>query len=71
MNRCVETGDTIGESDSARGYYRTKDTILDIYDAMQRVIATGEPYQTRLDSPHALRKDGNSTRSSYFCLLIG
>jgi len=30
-------------------FNRIKDTVLDIYDAMQRAIATGEPYQTRLD----------------------
>ncbi len=31
--------------------YRTKLAILEFYDAMQRSIETGEPYQTRLD-PH-------------------
>jgi hypothetical protein len=35
------------------GTYRTKDTILSIYDAMQRAIDTGEPYQTLLDPPPA------------------
>jgi hypothetical protein len=33
--------------------YRTKDTILEIYDAMQTAMATGKPYQTRLDPPPA------------------
>ncbi|OQB99432.1 MAG: hypothetical protein BWX80_03702 [Candidatus Hydrogenedentes bacterium ADurb.Bin101] len=41
------------KDEAAYGHYRTKDTILDIYDAMQRAIATGEPYQTRLDPPPA------------------
>ncbi len=33
------------------GNYRTKLTILEIHDAMQRSIETGEPYETLLD-PH-------------------
>jgi len=35
------------------GEYRTKRVILEIYDEMQQAIATGEPYQTRLDPPPA------------------
>ena len=35
------------------GEYRTKRVILEIYDAMQRAIETGEPYQTLLDPPPA------------------
>ena len=37
------------KDEAAHGHYRTKDTILKIYDAMQRAIATGQPYQTLLD----------------------
>jgi hypothetical protein len=33
--------------------YRTKETILDIYDRMQQAIKTGEPFQTLLDPPPA------------------
>jgi len=33
------------------GRYRTKDTILEIYDEMAESIKTGKPYQTRLDPP--------------------
>ncbi|MCM2370624.1 Eco57I restriction-modification methylase domain-containing protein [Aporhodopirellula aestuarii] len=33
------------------GTYVTKDTILEIYDEMATAIATGVPYQTRLDPP--------------------
>jgi hypothetical protein len=33
------------------GDYRTKRVILEIYDAMQEAIRTGNPYQTRLDPP--------------------
>lgn len=35
------------------GEYRTKRIILEIYDAMQESIRTGQPYQTRLDPPPA------------------
>jgi SOS-response transcriptional repressor LexA len=35
------------------GEYRTKRVILEIYDAMQKAIATGEDYQTFLDPPPA------------------
>jgi len=33
------------------GTYRTKETILQIHDAMQRAINTGEPYQSLPDPP--------------------
>ena len=33
------------------GRYRTKDTILEIYDEMAEAIRTGQAYQTRLDPP--------------------
>jgi hypothetical protein len=33
------------------GEYRTKRIILEMYDAMQRAIETGQPYQTPLDPP--------------------
>ncbi|MGH2749585.1 MAG: hypothetical protein ACRDK3_01720 [Actinomycetota bacterium] len=33
------------------GEYRTKRLILEVYDAMSKAIATGEPYQTILDPP--------------------
>jgi hypothetical protein len=37
------------EDEVAHGEYRTKRVILEIYDAMQRAIETGHPYQTLLD----------------------
>ena len=37
----------------AHGEYRTKLTILDVYDRMQQAMETGEPYQTLLDPPPA------------------
>ena len=36
---------------TTEGTYITKDTILEIYDAMQEAIDSGKPYQTRLDPP--------------------
>lgn len=35
------------------GRYITKDTILEIYDALAEAMRTGQPYQTRLDPPPA------------------
>ena len=41
------------EASANHGEYRTKRTILDIYDAIQASIATREPYRTRLAPPPA------------------
>jgi hypothetical protein len=41
------------KDEAAYGTYRTKDTILEIYDAMAEALRTGQPYQTRLDPPPA------------------
>ena len=38
---------------SASGEYRTQQYILEVYDAMAKAIASGEPYQTILDPPPA------------------
>ncbi len=35
------------------GEFRTKHIILEIYDAMQRAVESGQPYQTLLDPPPA------------------
>jgi hypothetical protein len=47
---------------AAHGTYRTKDTILDIYDRMQRAIDTSEPYKTVLDPPPADRRVAHPPR---------
>jgi hypothetical protein len=39
------------KDEGAHGCYRTKERILEIYDAMSEAIRTGKPYQTRLDPP--------------------
>ncbi len=41
------------KDEATHGEYRTKRVILEIYDAMQQAIETGQPYQTRLDPPPA------------------
>jgi hypothetical protein len=54
----------------AHGEYRTKRLILEIYDELAEAIATGRPYQTRLDPPpadprvaHTPRAEGASQTS--------
>jgi hypothetical protein len=50
----METFPIVKRKDEAQhGCYRTKQTILEIYDAMQTAIATGQPYQTKLNPPPA------------------
>ncbi len=50
----MDTFPLVRKNDAARhGEYRTKRVILEIYDAMAKAIATGEPYQTVLDPPPA------------------
>ena len=41
------------EDEANHGEYRTKRTILEIYDAIQASNTTGEPYRTRLTPPPA------------------
>ena len=38
---------------TAHGEYCTRHVILEVHDAIQRVIETGPPYQTLLDPPPA------------------
>jgi len=50
----METFPIVKRKDEAQfGEYRTKRIILEIYDAMQRAIDTGDPYRTILDPPTA------------------
>ena len=51
----METFPIVRRKDEERfdGDYRTKRVILEIYNAMQEAIRTGQPYQTRLDPPPA------------------
>ena len=41
------------KDEDTHGEFRTKRTILEIYDAMQVSIVIGAPYRTRLDPPPA------------------
>jgi hypothetical protein len=48
----METFPIVKRKDEQRcGTFRTKDLILEIYDAMAEALQTGEPYQTILDPP--------------------
>jgi len=50
----LETFPIVKRRDIAQyGEYRTKNLILEIYDAMQRAQETGQPYQTILNPPPA------------------
>ncbi len=50
----LDTFPIVREKDEERfGEYRTKRVILERYDAMQRAISDGKPYQTVLDPPPA------------------
>ena len=53
VNYIMDTFPIVRRKDEAAcdGDYRTRRTILEIYDAMQEAIRTGQPYQTRLDPP--------------------
>jgi hypothetical protein len=52
------------KDEKAHGHYRTKDTILEIYDAMAIAIASGQPYQTLLDPPPADPRVAHPPRES-------
>jgi hypothetical protein len=48
----MDTFPIVKRKDEAQyGDYRTKRVILEIYDEMQRAMAAGEPYRTRLEPP--------------------
>jgi len=48
----METFPIVKRKDVERyGSFRTKELILQVYDAMAEAIRTGEPYQTILDPP--------------------
>jgi hypothetical protein len=50
----METFPIVKRKDEQKhGHYRTKDKILEIYDAMAEAIESGQPYQTLLDPPPA------------------
>ena len=52
----MDTFPIVRRKDEAQhGEFRTKRVTLDIYDAMQTAVATGEPYRTVLDPPPADR----------------
>lgn len=53
------------KDEEAYGEYRTKRVILEIYDAMQAAIGTGQRYQTPLDPPPGPPVDSDGNFVSY------
>lgn len=53
------------DEEKYNGDYRTKRVILEIYDAMQEAIRTGQPYRTRLDPPPGPPQDADGKLISY------
>ena len=47
------------DEEEYNGDFRTRRVILEIYDAMQEAIRTGQPYQTRLDPPPGPPQDAD------------
>ncbi|MGH7961661.1 MAG: hypothetical protein ACRERD_07505 [Candidatus Binatia bacterium] len=43
------------KDEQAHGRYRTKERILEIYDAMLAARRSGQPYQTKLNPPPGVR----------------
>ena len=68
VDHIMETFPIVRKKDiEAHGAYRTKDTILSIYDDMAEAIRMGKPYRTRLDPPpaDASCRHSESTRPSW------
>ena len=54
VSHIMETFPIVKKKDlESFGTFRTKDTILEVYDAMTTAIRTGQPYQTYLSPPPA------------------
>ena len=51
--QCLGGSPVKRKNKAARGEYRTKRVILEIYDATQQATETGQPYQTLLNPPPA------------------
>ena len=65
----METFPIVKRKDEQRyGSFRTKELILDVYDAMAEATRTGVPYQTILDPPPAM---GPATRPAGIPERIG
>ncbi len=66
VNYIMDTFPIVRRKDEeAHGEYRTKRVILEIYDAMQEAIRTGQPYETRLDPPPGPPMDADGNFVSY------
>ncbi len=62
----MDTFPIVKRKDEAKfnGDYRTKRTILEIYDALAESIQSGQPYETRLDPPPADPRCCHQTEST-------
>ena len=62
----LDTFPIVRRKDEAKyhGEYKTKTTILEIYDALAESTRTGQPYQTRLDPPPADSRVAHPPRES-------
>jgi len=60
----MDTLPIVKRKDESNGDYRTKRTILRIYDALGEAVKTGKPYQTRLNPPPADPQCCHPTRKS-------
>ncbi|MEW8701769.1 MAG: N-6 DNA methylase [Candidatus Thiodiazotropha sp.] len=66
VNYIMDTFPIVRRKDEEQhGDYRTKRQILEIYDAMQEAIRTGQPYETRLDPPPGPPLDTDGDFVSY------
>jgi hypothetical protein len=60
VSHILETFPIVKKKDlESFGTFRTKDTILDIYDSLTTAITTSTPYQTKL-SPRLIPTGGNT-----------
>lgn len=65
-NYVMDTFPIVRKNDEkTHGDFRTKRVILEIYDAMQEAIRTGQPYQARLDPPPGPPQDADGNFLSY------
>jgi hypothetical protein len=61
VSHILETFPIVKKKDlESSGTFRTKDTILEIYDDLTAAITTSTTYQTKLSPPPAARHPGNS-----------
>lgn len=58
------------KNEDSYGEYRTKRVILEIYDAMQKAVETGVPYETVLDPPPADPRVAHPPREAVAAVVL-